>query len=75
MKCGARMSYSRADDAFVLFVLQICLICSTKFTSLFLTPQCVCAAAAASGGPVNSASIEKSIKSPTPIVVPGAGTP
>ncbi|MDP9009105.1 MAG: hypothetical protein M3N91_10475 [Pseudomonadota bacterium] len=26
-------------------------------------------------GPVNSASIEKSIKSPTPIVVPWAGKP
>src|SRR5882724_515385 len=37
--------------------------------------QWVSAAGAASAGPVNSASIEKSIKSPTPIVVPGAGMP
>lgn len=30
---------------------------------------------AGKGGPVNSASIEKSMVSPTPMVVPGAGTP
>ena len=30
---------------------------------------------ATNGGPVNSVSIEKSITSPTPTVVPGAGTP
>ena len=37
--------------------------------------SCAPAAGAGSAGPVNSASIENSTKSPTPIVVPGAGTP
>ena len=37
--------------------------------------SCAPAAGAGSAGPVNSASIENSTKSPTPIVVPGAGRP
>src|SRR5690349_2172958 len=37
--------------------------------------SCAPAAGTGSAGPVNSASIENSTKSPTPIVVPGAGTP
>src|SRR5207248_3847995 len=37
--------------------------------------SCAPAAGAGSAGPVNSASIENSTESPTPMVVPGAGTP